>query len=85
MKFNPDYHSSVVRNLRTMWKRMPEGAPKELTLTDEEIWDIYEDWGRVDMVAEFDTSDEELEVMQLFGKDAAAMLALMDAQNEKEA
>jgi mono/diheme cytochrome c family protein len=85
MKYDPDYHSSVIRNLRAKWKKMPEGAPPELTLTDEEIWDIYEDWHgvEIDPTAE-NAEDGDQEMADLFGGDAAIMIALAEAQEDKE-
>ena len=40
MKFNPVYHQNVVDNLKRGFKKR---YGKELTLTDEKIWDVFED------------------------------------------
>ena len=50
-KYNPDFHSNVVRNLRSMWK--DHVGPKDsLFLSDEEIWNIFDEFCNVEAVKE---------------------------------
>jgi hypothetical protein len=49
MKYNPAYHHNVVDN----WKRdYAERYGKPLTLADEKIWQIAEEWQYTDDVTE---------------------------------
>ena len=81
----PDIHSSVISNLRRNWTKMPEGFPPELTLTDEEIWDIFEDWHGVEITPDAENAEDgDQEMVDLFGGDAAIMIALAEAQEDKE-
>jgi hypothetical protein len=54
-KYNPDYHSSVVKNLRQVWKEAKQNA--ELTLTDEEVWDVFIDYY-------FDERDDDIKFLE---------------------
>lgn len=48
MQYNPDVHSCVVHNLRTMWRE--EYGPPDLSplvMSDEEIWNSHEEMDRV--------------------------------------
>lgn len=45
-KYNPGIHALVVRNLRQYWK--DAGKNEDLTLTDEEVWAVFEDWYFID-------------------------------------
>lgn len=75
MKYNPDYHSSVPRNFRALWKEVfgdPSYSP--LVLTDEEIWDISEEWGACE-------SDQ---FPQIDNRYDACVLCEMDAANTKK-
>lgn len=45
MRYNKDYHSSVVGNFRAAWKKHRPGV--ELLLTDVEIWNVFDEWSVV--------------------------------------
>lgn len=54
-KYDARYHSSVVKNMRQLWKEAKQNV--ELTLTDEEIWDMFEDYY-------FDDRDEDIKYLE---------------------
>jgi hypothetical protein len=44
MKYNPDFHSAVVLNLRNV-------LPKDIKSSDEQIWNVWEHMGCPKMTA----------------------------------
>lgn len=58
MKFNPDYHSNVVRNLKVEYKSRYN---KDLCLTDERIFQI---WDENHAVESDDPEDRELPIYE---------------------
>lgn len=65
MKYNPDYHSNVVRNIRTLADKESIATDK---ISDADIWQIFEDWHGTDV------SDTEPKWVTLYGEDDAAYL-----------
>lgn len=77
MKYNKDLHSSVVFNLRRFWKE--SGANVKLTLTDEEVWNLFEEW----YLIELEPTPEYLPIIQKFGNDARYVVGMQEAMREK--
>jgi hypothetical protein len=54
-KYNPLYHSSVVKNMRQIWAEAKQN--ERLLLTDEQIWGVFEEYY-------FDPRDDDVKYLE---------------------
>lgn len=83
MRYDPDFHSSVVRNMREYYARLRAIATvPELTLDDYELWDVFEAFDGVDLGQGLE--GEEKFIAEKFTENIAPLVVgMLEAQREK--